>query len=199
MNLGAWLRKTPQPHSIDVDGKKVTIGNGGGKWRDAVRTIETLKGEKITALDSAGNVIRAFTIEDEEEETARGPAPTSDIQVFAGLIADAYQRGHTTQQPMITQSLEYVERISARLVAAERECDRLRHVNMQLQRQILEMSAEGAAPGEGSNIIEALMQGAAAAALGNGVPGVPAARPQRPARPSNGAAPAAAPTKGKAP
>jgi len=164
MNLGSWLRKTPQPHAIDVDGKKVQVPLGGGKWRDLVRTIESMKGERITALDSAGNVIRALTIDD-DEEPAKATAATSDVQVFANLIAEAYEKGTKSYAPLLDNAMQFIERQGVRLAKAEAEIERLRMHNAKLRIEVAEL---GAAPeGEGS-MLEQIAAGMLQAQAGGG-------------------------------
>jgi hypothetical protein len=155
MNLGSWLRKTPHPHTIDVDGKKVQVPNGGSKWRDLVRTIETMKGSQITALDSAGNVIRALTI-DEDSDDDKAPKGDSDVQVFARLIAEAYEKGTKSYAPLLDSAMGFIEKQGQRLAKAEAEIDRLRVHNARLRVEAAEASVQ---PESEGGMIEALATG----------------------------------------
>lgn len=155
--LGQWLREEPQPDSLIADGKPIAIGRGGAKWRNLVRTIETLGATQIEALDRAGTVLRAVTIEDEEESSLKLTAGVNDLQVFARLLAEGYDKGSRASQPLLENAMSFIERQSVRLAAAEREIERLRALNMKLQSELIQAASSPAQEGNGT--LEALVTG----------------------------------------
>ena len=181
MNLGGWLRRTPQPAIIVADGQRIEVGNRGGKWRDLVRTIESLGANKIEALDRAGNVIRAVTLEDEDVERASKDASKeeSELQTFARLLADAYASGSKAQHPILEQSLIFIDRQAKTIADQQREIERLRLGNAKLQAE--NIALQGAhVDGEGTDsLVSALVQGAAAAALNGGNGAIPVPVPPK--------------------
>ena len=162
MNLNYWLRKTPQPVTVlaTCDGidRKIDVPKNARAWRDLTETIKSLDPQKITCLDKDGNVIRAHVFESEEEKPAV-TAEMSDVQLFAKLIAEAYDKASGKMQPIVDSAMAFVERGGQRLAKAESENDRLRAQITKLMMQIAELSGSQPPQGEGS-IVEALVAGA---------------------------------------
>jgi hypothetical protein len=163
--ISKWLRKTPQPASIVIDdGRKVDVGNKGGRWTEVARTIEAMNATKLTALDSKGDVIRAIVMdgESEDESDVAKVKGESDLQVFAKLVADAYEKGTQAPAKLLDSAMTFIERQGQRLVAQDREIERLRMINSKLSAELLQLKAlppeiEG---GEDGGIVNALIQGA---------------------------------------
>jgi len=168
MNINNWCRKNPQPFAILalVDGqeKRIELSGGGRQWRDLAKTVESLNPTKITAVDRAGNVLRCLDIETEDpddKEAAPVESETSaEIKVFAKLIAEAYQVGGKSYEPLLKASMEFIASQSSRLASQEREIERLRTAIHKLNGQLLEMSIEPAA--EEPSVAEQLFAGLAA-------------------------------------
>lgn len=134
-SLSYWLKKTPQPAFVLVDDKRISVAKNKRAYRDLVETIKSLEPSKITCLDAKDEVLRSTTMDEEggEEKTSTSPE-MSDVQLFAKLIAEAYDKGATAQQPIINNAMDFVERQGVRLAKAEAELERLRaHIFKQNQ------------------------------------------------------------------
>lgn len=160
MKLDAWLRKTPQPVAILADDKRIEVA--GARWKDLAQTILALGPANVTCLNAAGGVIRAMPLEKTEEETDKGPTAETSHVVFARLIAEAYQRGATANQPILDNALNMIARQAEVNVRADREIDRLRQHNLKLQAEIIRLQNAPAEDGEGG-IMAAMAQGLLAA------------------------------------
>jgi len=161
VNLNAWLRKTPRPTVVLADEKRLEVPKNTHGWRDLTRTIEALKASKIACLDAAGNVIRAIELDEDEAEKATKESD-SEIQTFARLIAEAYEKGSKATQPLLDNCLQFIERQAQRILTAEREMEKLRMHNVKLQAEILALSQEPA-PAEDGGILGGIVQGMIAA------------------------------------
>ena len=157
VNITYWLRKTPQPVAVMADDKRIEIPRNGRAWRDLTATIASLEPAKLVALDGQGNVIRSITLESEDDK----PAPTpemSDLQLFARLLAEGYERGSKASQPVLDNAMAFVERQGQRLARAEGEIERLRAHIHRLNLQIADLS--GAAPSGDDSLMGAMLAGA---------------------------------------
>jgi hypothetical protein len=173
MNLNYWLRKTPQPVTILADDKRIDVPRNGRAWRDLTATIKALEPSKLTCLDGQGNVIRSVVLEEEASAEPAAPASPemSDLQLFARLLAEGYEKGMTANQPIIDSAMGFVERQGVRLAKAESEIDRLRTIIHKQTLQIAELqhvpapaaSEEGGILGA---IVTGAMQGLAASSQG---------------------------------
>jgi hypothetical protein len=159
MKLDAWLRKTPQPVAILADDKRIEVA--GLRWKDLAQTIEALAPSKVTCLNAAGGVIRAQEMSSAEEDAKSAPAETSHV-VFARLIAEAYQRGATANQPILDNAMNMIASQATTISRNDREIDRLRAHILKLQGQILELQHAPEGDGEGG-IMAAVAQGLLAA------------------------------------
>ncbi len=158
-DLTYWLRKTPQPKAILADDRRIEVPSNGRAWRDLTQTIRAMDPSKLTCLDGSGNVIRSITLESDDDKSPASPE-MSDLQLFAKLLAEGYEKGMTATQPMLNSAMEFVERQGVRLAKAESEIERLRsHIHKQ-QLHIAELSVGAAGDdGEGS-IMSAVLAGA---------------------------------------
>lgn len=158
-NLNAWLRKTPQPVAVLADDRRIELPKNGRAWRDLTETVAALNPSQLTCLDKDGNIIRSKQLRDDdagEPESAK-----SEIEVFANLIAGAYEKGAVNQQPLLQNAFEFIERQGQRLVVSEREIDRLKEVNTKLRNDIneLRLAAQGGGDGDdGGGIVGAFVQ-----------------------------------------
>jgi hypothetical protein len=88
----------------------------------------------------------------------------SDLQLFAKLLAEGYEKGMKANQPIIDSAMAFVERQGARLAKTETEIERLRqHIHKQ-HLQIAELS--GAAPQADDSLLGTIMAGLAQGANG---------------------------------
>lgn len=161
MNITYWLRKTPQPTAILADDKRIEIPRNGRSWRDLTATIASLEPSKLTALDGQGNVIRSIVLEhDDDDGKAAPPSPEmSDVQLFAKLLAEAYDKAASKMQPIVDGAMAFVERGGQRLAKAEAENDRLRAQIHKLHMQVSELSGTAAAPSGDESLIGTLLAG----------------------------------------
>jgi hypothetical protein len=163
VNLSYWLRKAPQPAAILADEKRIEVlGNARG-WKELAATIASLEPSKLTALDKQGNVIRSIVLDESEDAGTRAPPSPemSDLQLFAKLLADGYEKGMRANQPIIDSAMAFVERQGVRLLKAEAEIERLRAHIHKLNLQIAELS--GGAPASDDSLLGTIMAGAMAA------------------------------------
>ncbi len=153
VNLNYWLKKTPRPVAVLADERRIEVPNNTRGWRDLTATIRAMEPSKVTCLDGQGNVIRSIVLEsDDDDDKPAAPSPDmSDLQYFAKLLAEAYEKGRTASQPLVDNAMGFVDRQGQRLAKAETENDRLRaHVHKQSiriaelsQAPLMEASTEG--------------------------------------------------------
>lgn len=165
MNLSYWLRKSPQPVAILADDKRIEVVRNGRGWRELTATIKALEPSKVTCLDGQGNVIRTVVLETEDDDKKSSvSAEMSDLQLFAKLLAEGYEKGMTANQPIIDNAMQFVERQGVRLAKAETEIERLRaHIHKQ-NLHIGELSSAPVAPADDS-LMGTIMAGALQAGL----------------------------------
>lgn len=182
MNLNHWLKKTPQPTTVrasmsGAEDQLIAVPKNARAYRDLVETIRALNPSGLTCLDKDGNVIRSTILYNEDEEEAPPPSPSStqdqsDLQLFAKLLAEGYDRGAKTNQPLLNQAMEFCDRQGQRLAKAEAEIDKLRNTIHRLTLQIGELSlAPEEAPKEGGSIVDAMVAGVLQAQATSLIPG----------------------------
>jgi len=162
MNLTYWLRKTPQPHTVLVDDKRVEVPKNARAYKDLTATIKALEPSKVTCLDAKGDVIRSVVLEsesDDDNKSASASPEMSDLQLFAKLLAEGYEHGRKANQPIIDSAMQFVERQGVRLAKAESEIERLRAHIHKLNLQIAEISSVPA-PAADDSIMGAMLAGA---------------------------------------
>lgn len=161
MNVTYWLRKTPQPSAVLADDKRIEVPKNGRAWRDLTATIKAMEPSKLTCLDGQGNVIRSVVLESEEEKPATTSPEMSDLQLFAKLLAEGYEKGMTANQPIIDSAMQFVERQGVRLAKAEAEIERLRAHVHKLNLQIGDLSLVPAtAASDSESLMGAIVAGA---------------------------------------
>lgn len=158
MNLQYWLRKTPQPTAILADEKRIEVPRNGRAWRDLTATIKAMEPSKLTALDGQGNVIRSIVLESDEEKPTAS-AEMSDLQLFAKLLAEAYDKASSKMQPIVDSAMAFVERGGQRLAKAEADNDRLRAQILKLNQHIAELNSAPEIEGGEDGIVGALVAG----------------------------------------
>jgi len=156
--LSKWLRRTPQPVIVVADTKRIDVGTKGGKWGEIARTIESIGATKIECLDAAGNIIRAKTVDDGSDNDEKKTDLQSDLQALSKIVADAYEKGTKAPAQLLESAMTFIERQGNRLVAQDREIERLRAINGRLSAEILALKAMPGEDGE-EGLMGALMQG----------------------------------------
>lgn len=161
MNITYWLRKTPQPSAVLADDKRIEVPKNGRAWRDLTATIKAMEPSKLTCLDGQSNVIRSVVLESDEEKPVPTSAEMSDLQLFAKLLAEGYEKGMTANQPIIDSAMQFVERQGVRLAKAEAEIERLRAHIHKLNLQIGDLSLIPAtAASDSESLMGAIVAGA---------------------------------------
>ena len=146
--VSKWLRRTPQPVTILVDGaRRIPVGNRGGKWQEHVRTIAAMNPTKLECLDQHNNLIRAMLVDDDEDSEAptekkpaapQGCCPSCGVSLngFAGLLADAYERGSNAQraayQSIFEENTKLIQLLAERLGSIEVAWQRGLHAQAKL-------------------------------------------------------------------
>lgn len=159
MNLDYWLRKTPRPHTVLADDKRIEVPNNARAFKDLSATIKSLDPAKLTCLDAKGDVIRSVVLESEDDKGAATSPEMTDLQLFAKLLAEGYEHGRKANQPIIDSAMQFVERQGVRLAKAESEIERLRAHIHKLNMQVSDLSS-APPPAEGDSIMGALVAGA---------------------------------------
>lgn len=162
-DLTYWLRKTPQPVAVLADDKRIEVPRNGRAWRDLTQTIKALEPTKLTCLAGDGTVIRSIVLEHESDDDGAATASPemTDVQLFAKLLAEAYDKASSKMQPIVDSAMAFVERGGTRLAKAEAENDRLRAHIHKLNLQIGELTqAPVAAPTDEGGILGSLVAGA---------------------------------------
>lgn len=125
MNLRDWMRRSPKPATLRLDGKAVALTPGRNQWADAERTVHALGGSKLEALDAAGVVLRACTLDGaaDDEEDAK-PTRTNDgeaarLAVIAQAYKDAFMLGSAREQAFGEKLLQLATMAFERLSAIE--------------------------------------------------------------------------------
>lgn len=168
-DLSRWLRRSPHPASIRVDGDKVVqVGNRGGKWTDMMRTLMVMRPSQLEALASDGSVIRAVGPAEleEDEQQAEPPKGTTTLETFAHLLAGAYEKGSKATQPLLDSMTNYIDKQGHRISGLERQNSELAIENADLRAEVAELQGVVAAlqqqPGpEGDVTQQVLAQGLA--------------------------------------
>lgn len=174
MNLSLvskWLRKTPQPKFVRVDGDKIVeVGSRLGRWTEVTRTLETLKASKLEALDERKNVLRAIVVDDDEEDDddkksalPKGATQNDLLQHFASLIANAYDQGANAQRvaygSIFEENTKLVRLMADRMSALEVAWMQVLRGNAKLVMDMAAVQAEAAAAGDDDSMMAALTSG----------------------------------------
>jgi hypothetical protein len=157
-NIQQWLRKLPRPTHILADDKKVEVPNHGRAWKELSATIAAMNPSKLTALDINGTVLRSIGMEGGDDDKEVSPE-MSDVQLFAKLVAEAYDRGSRVNQPLIDNIVSFIDRQAQQIAKMAAELDKVRAHNLRLQGQVMELQTPPA-DGEGG-LLSAVVQGIA--------------------------------------
>ena len=168
MNLRAWLRRTPQPTRLLVDGKTIPMPDGPRRWADLEATIEALDASRIEAYGPDGGLIRATVIEaDGQIKTAAADAPpkpsgptelaqlgsilTAACDAPAKRHAEAYEHAFNAIVSIANASMAQAAQLQAALQAQQQK-------TLDLQERLIQTQA----PDDVGELVEAfgpLMQG----------------------------------------
>ena len=182
--LKAWLRKPPQPVAVLCDDKRLEVPKTGRPWIELANSIAALAPSKLQALGANGEILRAKVMDSSDVESAEESATvqegSSDIQRFATLLADAYDKSGKNFAPLLDSAMSFIARQQEALTRLEREIERLRATNHKLQAELIVATSAVGEDGEPEpSLLGALMQGAMAGATGQNPPN-PAAMVRRP-------------------
>jgi hypothetical protein len=139
-NLSRWLRKMPQPVRVVADDKTIDVPKHGRGWKELCQTIEALEPSKLTCLDGQGAILRSTVLDGGDDKPETSPE-LSDVQLFAKLISEAYDKGSKVNQPLIDSIMMFLERQSQTLAKANADIEKLRNENHRLRAEILKLSA----------------------------------------------------------
>lgn len=163
MNLTNWLKKNPQPAAVLADDQRIEVGRNRRAYKDLTETIRAINPTKLTCLDAQGSVIRSTVLEsDADDDTSKAPPSPemSDLQLFAKLLAEAYDKASSKMQPIVDSAMAFVERGGQRLAKAESDNDRLRAHIFKLNARIGELSSVPVVGEEEPSILGAIAQAA---------------------------------------
>lgn len=180
-NLVRWLKKMPQPVAILCDQQRVEVPRVHSPWREVAQTVLAIGPSKITALAADGSVLRAQTLDsDDDESGGREDMPQSlpDLQVFARLISDAYTSGANAQKEayrsIFEENTKLVRLLADRLGALEVAWQRSMQNSAQLMQKVAEANARaleaeaGGSEERQDDPLSGLMSGFLAAQNGGG-------------------------------
>jgi len=161
-NVQQWLRRLPRPTHVMADDKRVEVPNHGRAWKELSATLVAMAPSKLTALDADGTVLRSIAIDGDDSDESGKPSPEmSDLQLFAKEIALAYDRGSKVNQPLIDNIVSFIDRQAQQISKMSTEIDKLRHHNLKLQAEILELTSQPAQDGGEGGLLSAVVQGIA--------------------------------------
>jgi hypothetical protein len=128
VNLRSWLRRSPHPIAIAVDGRRVPVPVGARRWAELEATIEAMGGSRLEALGQDGEVLRATELDagelvDVDERSDASSRGASDLATFAALLSKAYEQGATATKSSyelaFSENTKLVGLLAQRLTALE--------------------------------------------------------------------------------
>lgn len=183
-NLIKWLKKMPRPVAILCDQQRVEIPHGHSPWREVAQTVLTIGPSKISALAADGSVLRAQSLDSDDEEGGGQEPQTpaqSDLQMFAKLLAEAHASSNNAYKSIFEETTKVITLLSGRLGALEVAWQGTLQNHAVLIQQVGEANARaleaeaGAGSNEGDDPLTALASGFLAAQ--NGATPLPAPVP----------------------
>jgi hypothetical protein len=170
VRVSQFFRKMPRPVKIVADDKhEIPVPNGGRVWPDIWRTLSVIKPEKLTAYDADNKLLRALDMEKvgaDEDESGDKSDDMSDLQFFGKLLDGAYDKAGNNYAKIIAEAMKFIEQQSGRLIAADRELDRLRQENAKLRRELAEIVSGPAADEAPGGFVGAMIHGALSSPAG---------------------------------
>ena len=131
MNVRAWLRKQPQPHSVKCDDRVLAVPDGTRKWAELEATVLAVGGRKLEAIGKTGETLRVCELDDEETgevvdsltSAAAASAKEQELVTLARILADtadrAAQRHAQAYELSFTHLVQLVQILAARLGGLE--------------------------------------------------------------------------------
>jgi len=169
--LRRWLRRTPQPTKIRLDGEKVVaVAQGANQWAVTEETVLALNPSRIEALDSTGLVLRALNLRDEEDDEPAKKTPVAEdrFNQFARLLNEAHAAGATQHAEAYTKAFDYMVRLvdtfAQRLTGLEKAWSQA--ITQSAQAQAEAVLARGEGNGDPAGAAIAAMIAAQAARAG---------------------------------
>jgi len=140
--LRSWLMRQPRPTYLVADEQRIDVPNIPRPWPQILETLLAMKPTKIVLHAQAGAIIRARDCEwsedgSEESTPAAEGKGKSDLQVFAALLADAYDKGSKSYSPLLDSCMQFLERQGQMLAIKDKEIAQLRAHNTKLQAELL--------------------------------------------------------------
>jgi hypothetical protein len=193
--LRSWLKKQPQPHSVrvrteDDEVKAVKLSEDTrSRWKNAVETIEAMKGVSVECVASDGTILRAMNLRQDEDGDAiteaqdeASKASAKNFRELGGIIDrvgahmnDAYQRGADAANMGQENLIELVNLLTQQHAMA---ITNLHNVSVNLANLLIKMGGGEAESQDPNGAMVAQLVGAAAARMMGAAGGGPA--------PSNG-------------
>jgi len=180
-SLRRWLRRSPQPRKLRVDGRKVDVADGGNCWAVTEETVLAMRPTRIEALDSNGTVLRAISLDRDDEDAASTDEPKpaayeDQLTRLARIISDAHDAGAKRHEAAyaiaFSKFAELVQILSVRLGGLENAWQKAMSATAQAQAERLIAEQLAAASGDGGDpvapAILAMLGQAAAHASANG-------------------------------
>lgn len=160
--LRKWLNHTPRPAVVLIDERKNDAPKTDRGWAELAESIQAMKPDTITCLDSSGAVLRARSFESFfPEDAAPSASNETELETLARLVADAYKSASLQFNPLLEKNMEFSTNLATRLARTEQELDRARATIAKLQLEIAELKAEPvpqATDDVGGGIVAGLIQ-----------------------------------------
>jgi len=161
-DLLKWLRRAPQPKYVLADDKRVDVPKTHAPWPQLADTLTALDPSKITACAEDGAILRARPFGDgSDDDDDDGQVVDVDnvtlkntgavLTVFAKLIAEGYDKGSTSSQPLLNNALAFIERQGQQIARLDAIVERLRLTNAKLQAEVIALSGQQVVAGDGEN------------------------------------------------
>jgi hypothetical protein len=163
-----WLNHKPRPVYIICDETRIEAPNSDRGWAEVAESIQTMAPGKVQCFDANGRLLRAKAFEfffPNGDDTGSGGKPgDSELVLMSRLLADAYDRGNKSAEPLLNNAMAFTERLSVRLAKTEAECDKLRGQVARLQHEIAVLRSEPVVESDGvTEILGHVAQAALAA------------------------------------
>jgi len=183
----SWLKKSPQPSAVSVGAQTLVVPPGRKRWGQLAETIATTAnaGDRLSAFDEAGALLRAMTYEGdqaEEEQTDSPGKQATDLQVFANLLASATDRVMTRDEAMFSRVFEaqnsMMQTFASRLSSLESAWHKQVVESAKTQAAMIQLAAESqAAAGDGGDLMSQMVSAFMAAQGSPLMAGPPASPP----------------------
>jgi hypothetical protein len=181
-----WLKRAPQPAKLRVDEKHVVrISNHSSRWSEAEQTVMSYNPTVVEALDGKGDVIRAMTLREPEEEELKPQQeawPASEQAQLAVIITASNDRAASRHENAYKTGFEALKEVIRELQGLYAEAlARSARLEAALQREYARQDKPAVAVTDEQGVMTL---------LGELLPGMmPALLARMQEKPTNGAAP----------